>query len=368
LNNDIAVTVAYQRDSTAHSYVDAGVTAIDDLDGNITANTCVVTPMVTVPGSGNRRAAVVDAVLVNSPLGTEYHLDFMSHDRAGNKATVTRVVTVVDDIPPVMSLVGTNPVTLPLGIAYTEPGVGVIDNHDDNPTVVYPTTGVLVEQPGDYPQDYASTDAAGNTALPLSRTVRIEAFSEPPPSYHVSWVLNASLMTAYPAITQAVRTHLRVGSAQPYLFTFAEANATWDAPDQPATLLIVSARATTAPYDWLSLPFTTFELLEAAIQANFSHAGLPTIRLYHWPGDPNSPVHGGSSNSAFFSSSAFFTSSAFFSSTPLAVVIGSLGGLVLRCVSLFAYVKLRTSPKRPSLIDHESSVVLHPATGINCLS
>ena len=93
-------------------YVDAGVTASDNLDGDITDQVTVVNP--------------VDV----TKLG-EYTLTYNLTDDTGNQAAeVTRKVTVVDTTGPVITLTGDAEVTVEAGDTYEDAGATVADNID----------------------------------------------------------------------------------------------------------------------------------------------------------------------------------------------------------------------------------------------
>jgi Domain of unknown function (DUF5011) len=78
-----------------------------------------------------------------------------------------------DTTPPVITVLGTNPLSLTVGTAYTEAGATCVDNKDATCTVV--TTGTVnTATVGTYIITYAATDAAGN-ASSKTRTVTIGA-------------------------------------------------------------------------------------------------------------------------------------------------------------------------------------------------
>jgi hypothetical protein len=78
-----------------------------------------------------------------------------------------------DTTPPVITVLGTNPLSLSVGTAYTEAGATCVDNKDTSCTVV--TTGTVnTATAGTYIITYTATDAAGN-ASSKTRTVTMGA-------------------------------------------------------------------------------------------------------------------------------------------------------------------------------------------------
>ena len=102
----------------------------------------------------------------------DYVLTYNATDAAGNVATpVTRTIHIVpvpDTTAPVITLNGDAEITLTLGSAYTELGAVA----DDGSTVNI-TGSVDVNTLGDYVLTYNATDAAGNVATPVTRTIHI---------------------------------------------------------------------------------------------------------------------------------------------------------------------------------------------------
>ena len=87
--------------------------------------------------------------------------------------TVTDVnETPADTTPPVITLIGANPLLIANGATYTDLGASVADNVDATRTVTGTGT-VDTAIAGDYTVTYNATDAAGNNADPVIRIVRV---------------------------------------------------------------------------------------------------------------------------------------------------------------------------------------------------
>lgn len=163
------VSVSYTLDTTAPvitlngtstiaipvgtTYADAGATAWDNIDGNITSQ-------IITTGSVN-----------TSVIGT-YTMSYSVSDSSGNAATpVTRTVNVVDTIAPVITLNGANPQTIQFGSSYVELGATVTDNYDTGLTANIDATSVNTGVAGTYTVTYNASDSSGNSATTVTRTV-----------------------------------------------------------------------------------------------------------------------------------------------------------------------------------------------------
>lgn len=138
-------------------YADAGATAADVEDGDLTAGIAVTSN-------------------VNVNLLGAYAVVYSVTDSAGNTVTATRTVNVVDTTIPVITLLGTNPITITKGGTYTEPGAVATDNYDIGLSVTITGT-VNTNTIGTYTITYTSTDSSGNSAVPVTRTVNVVAGS-----------------------------------------------------------------------------------------------------------------------------------------------------------------------------------------------
>ena len=137
------------------SYIDAGATASDDVDGNVSGSIAI---------SGDS---------VNAAVSGTYIIRYDVSDVAGNAAAqITRTVVVSDTTIPVIALIGTPPTNHQQGTTYVDAGASASDNIDGNITGSISVTGSVNENlAGSYVLTYNVSDAAGNGAVTVSRTV-----------------------------------------------------------------------------------------------------------------------------------------------------------------------------------------------------
>ena len=151
LLGDAPLAVAY-----GSVFTDPGATALDNVDGSITAK-------IVVTGS------------VNTALIGSYILTYNVSDIAGNAAvTVNRMVNVTDQTAPVITLMGASPMTVVYGSVFTDPGATASDNIDGILTSAIVVTGsVNTNAVGPYTLSYKVQDAAGNHAAEVTRIVNV---------------------------------------------------------------------------------------------------------------------------------------------------------------------------------------------------
>jgi hypothetical protein len=157
-------------------YTDAGATASDNYDGVITSSIVTVNPVNT------------------SVLGT-YTVIYNVNDSSNNNADQkTRTVNVVDTTAPVISLNGNNTETVHAGTTYIDAGATALDNFDGDITLSIVTVNpVNTATAGTYTVTYDVTDAHGNAAIQVTRTVNVVAASLYSVSGYVSDNLGAAL-------------------------------------------------------------------------------------------------------------------------------------------------------------------------------
>ncbi|MDB4158045.1 DUF5011 domain-containing protein [bacterium] len=154
LTGDAVVTT--EVDAT---YTDAGATALDNYDGDITP-------------------AIVVVNTVNTAIVGTYTVTYNVSDTASNAAVqVTRTVNVVDTTVPVITLTGDEIVTIEVGTTYVDGGATATDNYDDDTVLTSNITtdvsDVDAQTVGSYTVSYNVSDAAGNPAVQVTRTVNV---------------------------------------------------------------------------------------------------------------------------------------------------------------------------------------------------
>ncbi len=148
LEGDMAITL-----EKGTSFEEPGYSATDDCDGDIT-----------------------DRVTVSEePEGIIYTV----LDSYGNADVVTRTVTYVDTLPPVLTLSGEGEVWMKAGQTYEEPGYTAMDQGDGDISQQVAVSGAVdCYHAGDYTLTYTAADAAGNTAA-VDRIVHVEPQPQP---------------------------------------------------------------------------------------------------------------------------------------------------------------------------------------------
>jgi len=196
-----------------NDYIDAGATASDNYDGDITLSIITVNP-------------------VNKDVVGDYTVTYNVTDSHSNVAVeVTRIVHVITDAtPPVITLNGDATVTLVFGSVFTDPGATATDNIDGNITANILVSGDTVNTSvaGTYIIKYDVSDSAGNSAVQKIRTIIVEppvpiitaetAASATTNSITVNWA------TDHPATSRVIYdtiSHSTLGSAPNYGYAFS---------------------------------------------------------------------------------------------------------------------------------------------------
>jgi hypothetical protein len=141
----------------ATSYTDAGATAVDALDGNLTAS-------IVVAGHDFDNTAIGD-----------HNVTYNVSDAGGNAAAPkVRTVTVGDTTVPVITLIGDSNMSHGINTAWNDPGANASDTLDGNLSSQVAVSGTVdVNATGANVLTYNVSDAAGNAATPVTRTVNV---------------------------------------------------------------------------------------------------------------------------------------------------------------------------------------------------
>ncbi|HOV32978.1 MAG TPA: DUF5011 domain-containing protein [Candidatus Hydrogenedens sp.] len=127
-------------------YVDAGATAFDIPDGDLTSQ---------IEVTNN----------VNSNVVGDYTVEYSVTDTDGNTSSiVTRLVYVEDTTSPNITLNGDNPMTVECNSVFVDPGANAADTCDSEVSVEVLSNNVNTSQTGTYQVIYYAVDDSGNSA------------------------------------------------------------------------------------------------------------------------------------------------------------------------------------------------------------
>ena len=161
------------------TYNQIGATAYDSVDGNLTST------LAYVVQSSNGTSGLLALIDCASALQTVWTISYSVSDASGNSAApVSRTVTLIDTISPVIFLLGLTHVTLYAGENYTEFGATAFDSYAGNLTSGIVVSGssdiVATEQTVNltFTVVYSCKDTAGNTGIAY-RYVYIESSAAP---------------------------------------------------------------------------------------------------------------------------------------------------------------------------------------------
>ena len=139
------------------TYNEQGATATDNFEGSLTSS-------------------IVTTGTVNTNSAGTYVVNYNVSDGSGNAAAqVTRTVLVsADTTAPVITLVGGSTINLNVGDTYNEQGATATDNQDGNLTSSIVVVGTVnTATVGTYNVTYNVSDAAGNAATEVVRTINV---------------------------------------------------------------------------------------------------------------------------------------------------------------------------------------------------
>ena len=144
---------------------------------NITAqcSATLIAPTAIDACAGSVTGTTTNLLTYNTQ-GT-FTVHWVFNDGNGNSTAANQTVIIKDTVDPVITLNGSNPMTVAFNSTFTNPGAIAIDNCAGNVSVI--TTGsVNTNVPGIYALTYSATDAASNTAS-VTRTVIVTYPAQP---------------------------------------------------------------------------------------------------------------------------------------------------------------------------------------------
>jgi|GEM_PF-179679 len=151
--------------------------AASDASGTVTTDSFISLFLTLATASDNVDGVIVgithNALAVFPVGGTT--VTFSAEDNSGNTGTATAVVTVRDQTPPKITLVGQTSATVEIGTGYTEEGATASDNVDGDVSESIVISGsVDTNSVGIYTVNYDVTDITGNAATTVSRSVSVQ--------------------------------------------------------------------------------------------------------------------------------------------------------------------------------------------------
>ncbi|MFM1920904.1 MAG: hypothetical protein RLZZ303_2538, partial [Candidatus Hydrogenedentota bacterium] len=154
-----AITLLGSSDVTiacGSAYVEAGATATDACGGALDGD-------IVITGS------------VDESIPGVYSLTYAVQDAAGNAAPLrTRTVTVLDSLPPLLTLLGSPSESIDCGDVYADAGATASDSCAGVLTTAIVRTGLVdTDTPGIYTLQYNVSDPSGNAAASVTRTVTV---------------------------------------------------------------------------------------------------------------------------------------------------------------------------------------------------
>ena len=142
---EISLNGAFKIDiEKGGTFIDPGATALDSTDGNLSS------------------FVIISGTLDTSAVGT-YTLVYSITDSDGNSSSITRIIVVSLDIPPIITLTGSSTINIILGDNFIDPGATAKDNTDGDLTSSITASGTVdVFSAGTYTIVYSVFDSVGN--------------------------------------------------------------------------------------------------------------------------------------------------------------------------------------------------------------
>lgn len=161
--------------------ITAPADVITEATGSVTNTPALGFASASDVDSDDLTLSVTNDAAVNYTLGV-HTVTWTVTDNHGHQSTDTQSVTIQDTTAPVLSLLGTSPVSLNVGDSYSDAGATATDLVDDDAMLtanIVVNNSVNTNVAGSYTVSYNVTDNAGNVAAEISRVVNVNVGASP---------------------------------------------------------------------------------------------------------------------------------------------------------------------------------------------
>ncbi len=191
-NQATATRTVLVKDTTAPI-----IPALATVTGQCSAT--VSAPTTTDACAGSAAGTTTDSLTYNTPGTFTVHWNF--NDGNGNSSTANQTVIIKDTIAPVLTLNGSNPVTVECHGTFTDPGASANDNCAGS--VAVKTSGnVNPNAPGTYTLTFTAVDSSSNQAT-ATRTVLVKDTTPPIVPVLTNITAQCSVTVSAPTTTDA---------------------------------------------------------------------------------------------------------------------------------------------------------------------
>lgn len=182
--DNVIPTVAFSMNgNTTWAKTRSTTVTVSDVGGvNLSSLKYQWTTSTSTPSESTFSTAFTNGGTINTPAGVTgtYYLWILAKDTSGNTTIVRTNAFNLDNTAPVITMLGSSPVNIALGGAYTDAGATASDTHSGLAGNVTSTGTVNVGVAGTYTITYNISDNAGNAAISVVRTIYVKAPANAP--------------------------------------------------------------------------------------------------------------------------------------------------------------------------------------------
>ncbi len=180
---DAERTIAANTASTVIDFtITDDITATENITVSATSSNAQLIPDsgITLAGTDSSRSLTLAPTPAMVGVAT---ITLTAEDDTDLSTTQIFTLTVVDQTAPVITLLGDASPSLTVGTVFADAGVTASDDVDGDITANVTTTGTVdTATAGSYTLTYDVSDAAGNAAIAVTRTVQVNAAAVAPPA------------------------------------------------------------------------------------------------------------------------------------------------------------------------------------------